>query len=86
MLFKTGKDRDEYFTNEDLLTQTEKAIELFEDNFPGNAVAAFAFENATTHQKCAPDALSAHKVPIFPKRWPEKNVLNCIILRSTDYN
>jgi len=73
MLFKAGKDRDGYFTNEDLLAQTEKAIELFEDNFPGNAVAAFAFDNATTHQKRAPDALSARKVPKFPKRWPEKN-------------
>jgi len=73
VVFKAGKGRDGYFTNEDLLAQTEKAIELFEDNFPGNAIAAFAYDNATTHQKHAEDALSAHKAPKFPKIWPEKN-------------
>jgi len=39
--------------------QTELAIELFEDNFPGNAVAAFGFDNAPSHQKQADNALSA---------------------------
>ena len=41
VFFKAGKGRDGYFTNEDLLVQTEKAIELFEDNFPGNAIAVW---------------------------------------------
>ena len=36
-----------------LITQTEKAIELFEDSFSVDAVAAFAFDNTTTHQNKA---------------------------------
>jgi hypothetical protein len=46
---------------------------LFEDNFPGTAVAAFGFDNAPGHQKCADDALSARHMPKFPKVWLGKN-------------
>ncbi|KIJ48164.1 hypothetical protein M422DRAFT_162848 [Sphaerobolus stellatus SS14] len=71
LLFKAGKNRDGYFSCEDLCAQTELcyklAIELFEDNFPGTAVALFAFDNAPSHQKRASDGLSSLKMPKFPK-------------------
>jgi hypothetical protein len=73
ILFKAGKNRDGYFDCNDLCSQTELAIELFEDNFPGNATAAFGFDNAPGHQKRADDALSARYMPKFPKKWLGKN-------------
>ncbi|KIJ53233.1 hypothetical protein M422DRAFT_242361 [Sphaerobolus stellatus SS14] len=72
ILFKAGKSRDGYFNCEDLCQQIEVAIELFEDNFPGTAIAAFGFDNAPGHQKRADDALSAHYMPKFPKKWTGK--------------
>ena len=51
IIFKAGKNRDGYFDCANLCKQTERAIELFEDNFPGTAVAAFGFNNAPGHQK-----------------------------------
>ena len=73
IIFKAGKTCDGYFDCADLCVQTEWAIELFEDNFPSTAVAAFRFENAPGHQKRADDALSARNMPKFPKLWrPDK--------------
>ncbi|KIJ52407.1 hypothetical protein M422DRAFT_156698 [Sphaerobolus stellatus SS14] len=73
IIFKAGKNRDGYFGNEDLVKQTKHAIKLFKDNFGSTAIAAFAFDNATTHQKRADDALSARHMPKFPKHWLGKN-------------
>jgi len=73
VVFKAGKNRDGYFDCADLCAQTEKAIELFEDNFPGTAMAAFGFDNAPGHQKQADDALSACHMPKFPKKWHRKH-------------
>jgi len=73
IFFQAGKGCDGYFTHEGLLVQPEKVIELFEENLPGNAIAAFGFDNATTHQKHSEDVFSAHKAPKFPKIWPKKN-------------
>ena len=73
VLFKAGKNRDGYFDCADLCSQTEQAIELFEDNFQGTAIAAFGFDNATGHQKRADDALSARYMPKFPKHWHGKH-------------
>ncbi|KIJ42644.1 hypothetical protein M422DRAFT_170720 [Sphaerobolus stellatus SS14] len=69
VIFKAGKNHEGYFSNEHILAQTELAIELFEDHFPGTAIAAFAFDNAPSHQKRAADALSALKMPKNPKLW-----------------
>ncbi|KAF8587993.1 hypothetical protein K439DRAFT_1645669 [Ramaria rubella] len=62
IIFKAGKNQDGYFDCDDLCSQIELAIELFEDNFPGTAVAAFGFDNAPGHQK-------SRYVPKFPKVW-----------------
>lgn len=72
-MFKAGKNRDGWFDCAELCAQTELAIELFEDNFPGNAIAAFGFDNAPGHQKRADDAQSAHYMPKHPKHWHGRN-------------
>ena len=38
--FHAGKNCDGYFDAADLLVQTDVAIDLFEDNFPGTATGA----------------------------------------------
>ena len=67
------KSRNAYREQGYVCSQTEQAIELFEDNFQGTAIAAFGFDNATGHQKRADDALSARYMPKFPKHWHGKH-------------
>jgi hypothetical protein len=73
ILFKAGTNREGWFDCAALCAQTELAIELFEDNFQGTAVAAFAFDNAPGHQKRADDALSARYMPKNAKNWLGKD-------------
>jgi hypothetical protein len=48
--------------------EVDKAIDIFEDKTNGFATGLFIFDNASTHQKRAPDALSARKMPKSPSR------------------
>ena len=64
VLFKAGKAREGYFTNEDILKQAENAMDILEQHYP-NDKHVLLFDNATTHQKRADDALSATKMPKF---------------------
>jgi len=64
-MFKAGKNRDGWFASEDLLLQVDKAIYVFEGRAPF-ATGLFLFDNAPSHQKRAPDALSARKLPKGP--------------------
>jgi len=41
------------------MQQVEKAVAIFESKTNGTATALFMFNNAPSHQHCAPDALSA---------------------------
>jgi hypothetical protein len=66
VFFKAGKNRDGYFDSEDLLQQVDKAIDIFEGKSNGFATGLFLFDNAPSHQKRAPDALSARKMPKNP--------------------
>jgi len=50
----------------DLLQQVDKAIDIFEEKTNGFAARLFLFDNAPSHQKQAPDALSARKMPKNP--------------------
>lgn len=72
VLFKAGKERDGYFTNDEILQQTSKAMDILEKHFPDDN-HVFLFDNATTHLKRADDALSARKMPKFTpkdgKNW-----------------
>lgn len=66
ILFKAGKSWDGYFTAENLIEQVDHAIDIFEEKTSGFATGLFMFDNAPSHQKHAPDALSARKMPKNP--------------------
>ncbi|KAG2124867.1 hypothetical protein DEU56DRAFT_703926, partial [Suillus clintonianus] len=68
VLFKAGKNRDGYFNNDNLVKQVDNAIDIFEEKTHGFKRALFLFDNATSHQKRAPDAPSARKMVKNPKR------------------
>ncbi|KAJ3522656.1 hypothetical protein NMY22_g11792 [Coprinellus aureogranulatus] len=73
IIFKAGKNRDGYFTSEDLLEQVDRAIDAFEGLTQGRAQGLFVFDNAPSHQKRAPDALSARYMPKGPSEtWSPK--------------
>ena len=67
VIFKAGKNRDGWFAAEDLLKQVDHAINIFEGKTDGRATGLFLFDNAPSHQKRAPDALSAQKMIKGPK-------------------
>ena len=67
VVFYAGKNRDGYFTADDLLKQVDSAIDIFESKTNGMATGLFIFDNAPSHQKRAGDALSARKMPKNPK-------------------
>ncbi|KAF8576974.1 hypothetical protein K439DRAFT_1649191 [Ramaria rubella] len=67
IVFKAGKNQDGYFTADDLRKQVEMAIDIFEIKTNHTATGLFVFDNAPSHQKRAPDALSARKMPKGPK-------------------
>ncbi|KAF8588218.1 hypothetical protein K439DRAFT_1645622 [Ramaria rubella] len=67
IVFKAGKNRDGYFTADDLQKQVETAIDIFKIKTNHTATGLFIFDNAPSHQKRAPDALSAQKMPNGPK-------------------
>ena len=76
VLFKAGNVRQGYFTNEDILSQANAAMDILEKEDKH----VLLFDNATTHQKQADDALSASKIPKFTpkegKNWGvEANIL-----------
>ena len=59
IIFKAGKNHNGYFDANDLLKQVNNAIDIFEGLTKGWAQGLFLFDNAPSHQKCAPDAISA---------------------------
>jgi hypothetical protein len=58
VLFKAGKNREGYSTSEDILKQTEKAIDILEKYYPKEDHVP-VYDNATTHLKRPDGALSA---------------------------
>jgi len=67
VLFKAGKHREGYFTNENILEQTETAMGIVEKHYP-NDHHIFVFDNATTHSKRPATALSAQKMTKGPSK------------------
>jgi len=59
IVFRAGKNRDGYFDAEDLLKQVGLAVDIFESKTNGTATGLFLFDIVPSHQKHAPDALSA---------------------------
>ncbi|KAG1744085.1 uncharacterized protein EDB91DRAFT_1246966 [Suillus paluster] len=62
ILFKAGKSRDGYFSNEEILTQFENAMAIVQKHWPDED-HMFIFDNATTHLKCPNGSLSTRKMP-----------------------
>ena len=61
-VMKPGKNRDGYFSSEDICDQADEAMEIAQQHYP-QYEHVFIYDNASTHLKHAPDALSAHRMP-----------------------
>lgn len=73
VLFKAGTNRDGYFTSEEILEQATRAMDILGKYFPHDH-HVLVYDNARTHLKRAPDALSARKMVLnIPK--PGRNWL-----------
>jgi hypothetical protein len=59
---KPGKNKDGYFLSEDICNQVSEAMDIARQHYP-QYEHIFIYDNATTHLKCAPDALSASRMP-----------------------
>ncbi|KAJ7455630.1 hypothetical protein B0H11DRAFT_2322407 [Mycena galericulata] len=62
VILKPGKNRDGYFTSDDILAQARVAMDILTE-FGDDIKHVFVYDNATTHRKRADDALSARKMP-----------------------
>ena len=67
VLFKAGKAREGYFTNNDILQQATHAMDILQEHYLSEN-HVFVFDNATTHLKWADNAFSACKMPKHPPR------------------
>jgi hypothetical protein len=64
VFIKAGRNRDGYWTNEDLIKQfKEKALRGFNHLHPGS-VAVFIFDNSQNHHAMAPDALRVSRMTL----------------------
>ncbi|KAF9232078.1 hypothetical protein BU15DRAFT_81648 [Melanogaster broomeanus] len=66
--------RDGYFTNDEILSQAEKAMVILEKDY-ADEDHIFIFDNATTHLKRADDALSARNMPKSCRTWGVERIL-----------
>ncbi len=80
VLFRPGKNRDGYFTHEEILAHATTAMNILSQYYP-NERHIFIFDNAPTHLKRAADALSARHMsmkptsPDKPMFGVEKNII-----------
>jgi len=73
VLFRAGTNRDGYFTSEEILKQATRAMDILEKYFPHDR-HILIYDNARTHLKRAPDALSARKMVLHTPK-PGRNWL-----------
>jgi hypothetical protein len=66
VVFKAGKNYDGYFDANNFLQQVDNAIDIFEEHTNGFGMGLWLFDNASSHQQCAPDALSAYRMTKNP--------------------
>jgi len=74
---RPGKNRDGYFTCQEVCEQASLACEIVRKFWP-NFDHIFIYDNATTHHKCADSSLSARHMTKFPSGLhgnPESNFL-----------
>jgi len=62
VLFRCGKGRDGYFTNDDIRNQAARAMDILDEHYSSED-HVLVFDNATTHLKRADTALSARNMP-----------------------
>jgi hypothetical protein len=62
VFFKAGKNREGYFTSEDILDHAMKAMDILTKHYPDEE-HVLVFDNATTHTKRSDTALSARQMP-----------------------
>ena len=72
-MLKAGKSREGYYTNDDIISQFNKAVDIAQKYFPSDD-HAFLYDNATTHTKCPDGSLSARNMPKHTSK-PDKNWL-----------
>jgi hypothetical protein len=77
-IFLAGKNREGWFTNDDLVAQLQKIMPLIEKLHP-NKQLVFAFDNSMTHHARAPDGLEALRLPL------KDNGKNAPLMRNTTY-
>ncbi|KAJ7192309.1 hypothetical protein GGX14DRAFT_537754 [Mycena pura] len=65
---KPGKNRDGYFTCDDICEQANVMMDIVTEVYP-DFEHAFVYDNATTHKKRADGSLSARKMPKGTKEW-----------------
>ncbi|RPD63625.1 hypothetical protein L227DRAFT_584211 [Lentinus tigrinus ALCF2SS1-6] len=70
VLFRPGKNRDGYFTHEDILAHATTAMNILEKHYPTER-HILIFDNAPSHLKRAADALSARHMSKYPTQ-PDK--------------
>ena len=61
-VMRPGKNKDGYFTNVDICEQADEAIAILYEFYP-QYEHSLIYDNASTHLKRAPDALSARNMP-----------------------
>ena len=66
IVFKVGTNCDRWFSADDLLKQVENVIDIFKAKMNNFVTGLCIFNNAPSHQKRAPDALTARKMPKHP--------------------
>ena len=73
VLFKVGKNWEEYFTADNIVKQAKKAIDILQKYYPDQD-HVLVYNNASTHQKWHDSSLSACKMPKYTLK-PESNWL-----------
>lgn len=65
VLFRAGKNRDGYFTSEEILDHATHTMDIISERYPDDD-HVLIFDNAPTHLKRAADSLSARHMPKNP--------------------
>jgi len=68
IFFKAGKNREGYFTNDEILEQATKIMDILYEHYIEED-HVLIFDNATTHTKRAEGAVSARYMPRSTREW-----------------
>ena len=88
-VIKPGKNKDVYYSSEDICDQAEEAMAILQEFYP-QYEHVFIYDNATTHLKRPADALSARRMPKnIPKagtNWGVETTKRNPITGKIEYN